>query len=213
MEIRFENVVPAPLDGVFDSQSQVWGGELVLDTSKRYKIFAPSGTGKSTFVHCIYGLRKDYKGTVSVDGKPVRKMSASELAVLRRDKFSVIFQDLRLFLELNGEDNLKAKALLYPGVDWKDVLEMTQALNIDHLLKKKAALMSYGERQRFAIVRALIQPFRFLLMDEPFSHLDEENITKASELIKSRCQENEAGFAIASLGYDYYFEYDEEKRL
>lgn len=213
MVIGFENVVPVPLEGVFDAQSQIWGQNVEFDTTKRYKIFAPSGTGKSTFVHCIYGLRNDYSGNVTVEGKSVKKMSSSDITVLRRDKFSVVFQDLRLFLDLNGEENLRVKWTLYAGVQWEEVLEMCQALQIDHLLTKKARHMSYGERQRFAIVRALIQPFKFLMMDEPFSHLDEENIKKACELIKTKCVDNNAGFAVASLGYDYFFEYDETKQL
>lgn len=213
MIITFDHVVPAPLEGVFDPESEIWDVKLEFDTKLRYKVYAPSGKGKSTFVNCIYGIRNDFKGRVLLNGKPIKKLSSGKIAAMRRDQLSIIFQDLRLFQDLNGEDNLRAKWLLYKGVEWEEVLQMAEALDIMPLMKKKVKLMSYGERQRFAIVRALIQPFRFLLMDEPFSHLDELNISKACKLINERCKINEAGFVIASLGYDYELQYDKTLKL
>ena len=70
--------------------------------------------------------------------------------------------------------------------------------------------MSYGQRQRVAIIRALCQPFEFLLMDEPFSHLDDANIKIASNLIKEELKMQQAGFLLVSLGERYYFKYDKE---
>ena len=71
-------------------------------------------------------------------------------------------------------------------------------------------MCSYGEQQRIAIVRALIQPFELLLMDEPFSHLDNENILKAAKLIAEECAKRNAGFVLTDLDEDEHFEYSFE---
>jgi ABC-type lipoprotein export system ATPase subunit len=81
------------------------------------------------------------------------------------------------------------------------------------LLEKKIKILSYGERQRIAIIRSLMQPFEWLLLDEPFGHLDEENIRKACELIKSECKKRDAGILMTSLGPDYFLYYDNQFSL
>ncbi len=80
-------------------------------------------------------------------------------------------------------------------------------LNITHILGQRAGLCSYGEQQRIAIVRALVQPFSWLLMDEPFSHLDKENAAKAAALIAAECTRRKAGFVLTDLEDDNRFNY------
>ena len=80
-------------------------------------------------------------------------------------------------------------------------------LDITHILEQQTEKCSYGEQQRIAIIRALIQPFELLLLDEPFSHLDNENIKKAAQLIAKECAARNAGFAITDLDEDENFEY------
>jgi putative ABC transport system ATP-binding protein len=84
---------------------------------------------------------------------------------------------------------------------------MAEELGISHILDQKAGLCSYGEQQRIAIIRALIQPFEWLFMDEPFSHLDIENTRKAVALIESECIKRKAGFIITDLDDDTHFNY------
>jgi ABC-type molybdate transport system ATPase subunit len=82
---------------------------------------------------------------------------------------------------------------------------MAEILGITHVLEQKAGLCSYGEQQRIAIVRSLIQPFELLIMDEPFSHLDIENTKKAAALIETECLKRKAGFIITDLDEDQQF--------
>ena len=83
-------------------------------------------------------------------------------------------------------------------------------MGIDHLLQQSCATLSYGQRQRVAIIRALCQPFDFLLLDEPFSHLDEANTEAAFQLIEQVCAEQKAGFILVSLGEKFGRTYDVE---
>jgi len=213
MLITFENVVPSPLHGVVNPKSEVWETTLELKPHRSYQVYSPSGKGKSSFLHIIYGLRDDFSGVVRLDGKDTKSMSLEEWARLRQKHFSIVFQDLRLFLHLTAWENLLVKASLYPENKENELKEYAERLGVSHVLQKPAHTLSYGERQRIAIIRSLIQPFEILLLDEPFSHLDEENIQKASQLIAQKVKEQSASILMTSLGYEYHLQFDEKKLL
>lgn len=213
MNLGLFHVTPAPLAGVIDSHTEVWNRECAFQQGKKYILEAPSGKGKSTCIHCLYGLRDDYTGSVRVDDRDVRDLSSDEWSELRRENISIVFQDLRLFLHLNGMDNLLVKAALYEDDLEEKINFMATELQVDHVLQKPSNLYSYGERQRIAIIRALIQPFDWLLLDEPFSHLDQANARRAATLISQEVSARNAGMIVTSLGRDEYFEYDEILRL
>ncbi|HWZ22665.1 MAG TPA: ATP-binding cassette domain-containing protein [Cytophagaceae bacterium] len=209
MIIRFNKVTPYPLDGVTHLNTEIWGKELFFDTNKKYKIDAPSGKGKSTFIHLLYGLRNDYKGDIFIDDKNIKQLINDDWAAIRQSEISIIFQDLRLFPELTAIENINLKYDLKNHISKEKITEYFELLKISHIKDKAAKYLSYGERQRVAIIRALVQPFHLLLMDEPFSHLDEGNATIAADVIKKECEERNAGYIITSLGGESYFRIDE----
>lgn len=209
MIIRFSRVTPYPLDGVTHLNTELWGKELFFDATKKYKIDAPSGKGKSTFIHLVYGLRNDYKGDIFIDDKNIKKLINNDWAAIRQSEISIIFQDLRLFPELTALENIDLKYDLKNHITKEKIAEYFELLNIFHIKDKSAKYLSYGERQRVAIIRALVQPFQLLLMDEPFSHLDVANAQIAAEIIKKECEEQNAGYIITSLGGESYFKIEE----
>ena len=85
---------------------------------------------------------------------------------------------------------------------------MAKRLGIESKLGKLCSTCSYGEQQRIAIIRALQQPFNFLLLDEPFSHLDEANRKKAMELIEEETTLRKASIILADLKAIEYFKAD-----
>lgn len=214
MRIELQDLMPVPLREQHThkpQQSEVWLQRVALEQGKNYAIQAQSGRGKSTLLHILYGSRQDYVGKVFFEKTPIQRYKPQDWATLRQQKIGIVFQDLRLFLHLTAEDNILAKTYLaYPKPDKEKIYHMADHLQIKHLLesKKNAGLFSYGERQRIAILRALMSPFEWLLLDEPFSHLDAENVQRASELIQQTCQAQGAGYIIASLGYDYPLTFD-----
>jgi ABC-type lipoprotein export system ATPase subunit len=90
---------------------------------------------------------------------------------------------------------------------------MAEQLGITHVLQQPAGICSYGEQQRVAIIRALIQPFSWLVLDEPFSHLDKINSRKAAELIDTECRKRNAGMLITDLDDDDHFNYNRQYQL
>ena len=79
------------------------------------------------------------------------------------------------------------------------IIEWIEKVGLKSHLQQKAVHLSYGQRQRIAIIRALCQPFDFLLLDEPFSHLDDNNQTLLLDLITTEAKKNNAGILFTSL--------------
>ena len=206
---QLNNVQPKPITAAMMQQSDIWASDLLLEKGQRYLITAPSGKGKSTFLHILYGLRNDYSGQVSFENQPVNQFDLDNWATIRQEKVSIVFQDLRLFLNLSGWENILLKSSITNTTSDVNIESMAKRLGVDNILSQSCGTMSYGQRQRIAIIRALCQPFEVLLLDEPFSHLDEDNIKVACALIEEVCTAQNAGFLLVSLGERYFLNYDE----
>jgi putative ABC transport system ATP-binding protein len=208
--IQIQQLMPLPLAETNTSGSQVWNTDFTFQPSVFYKIQAPSGKGKSTFINILFGNRTDYTGNVYIAGKNIRQFSAKNWTAFRREKFSIVFQDLRLLPDFTALENILLKAALIDYYNKKQIESMMEWLGVLPLKNRKAAYLSYGERQRVAIIRALVQPFEWLLLDEPFSHLDQANLLKASQLITDECHKRNAGIIIAGLDDDQYIPYHQK---
>ncbi len=210
--IAIEQLVPFPLVEQNTDASEIWGQKCQFNAGQFYLISGVSGKGKSTILHILYGLRKDYHGSVEVDDAELSKMAPGELQLIRSQCVSMLFQDLRLFPELTARENI----FLLPKLDEKAVLEMESMASdfgVLSFLDKKTETLSYGQRQRVAMIRSMMQPFQFLLLDEPFSHLDDGNVSLAREIIVEQCRRRRAGLIMVSLGGSYGFEYDQVYQL
>jgi len=209
VSIFLEQVCPVQLlDHPQIGKSDVWLGKCTFRRGQRYLIKAPSGRGKSSFIHLVYGLRSDYQGKIVIDEKEVGKMKLEELASLRKDKLSIVFQDLRLFSQLTALENIMIKNSLTNHKSADEIHQMAAKLNVTDILEKTPATLSYGQQQRIALIRAFCQPFDYLLLDEPFSHLDVANIRQARNLIDQELKMAGSGFIMVSLGSDYDFKFD-----
>jgi putative ABC transport system ATP-binding protein len=206
--------MPVPLKERLQARvSQVWQQDILWNRNERVFVQAPSGTGKTTLVHILYGLRKDFEGEAIWEGTPINAMDAEAQSSLRRTQLSVIFQDMRLFSALTAWENLEIKRELTNTVSKDEVRSMMETLGITDRADRPAATLSYGEQQRVAIIRSLLQPFQWLLMDEPFSHLDAANAARAAQLIESVVAKNNASFILADLDDNDHFVYSQKLKL
>ncbi len=200
MTIRFEKMIPLPMLEQDTSGSEVWEAEsLFLEQGKPYVVEAPSGRGKTSLLSVIYGIRTDYQGLVSMDDRDLRSFTFREWSQIRKSKLSFIFQGLELFDDLTALENIQLKNRITAHHSNERIMEMARVLGIDPFLQRKAGILSFGQQQRVAIIRALCQPFNFLLADECFSHMDRENSLTAYQLIREECNARNAGLILTSL--------------
>jgi ABC-type lipoprotein export system ATPase subunit len=205
MQILLEKVLPVFFEDTIANNSQVWNKSLAFNKGENIHIIAPSGSGKTTLIHFLYGLRNDYKGRISYDNNDIKNFDAAKYAVWRQQHISIVFQDLRLFTEQTVIQNLEIKRSLFPWHKESMIETMADRLGIAGKLNKLCKTCSYGEQQRIAIIRALQQPFDFLLLDEPFSHLDDANRKKAMELMEEESKKRNATIILADLREIEYF--------
>lgn len=193
--------------------SEVWGKSVVIPAGAQVFVHAPSGAGKTSLLHILYGLQRDYEGRVKWGDADLRNMTDGTLAVLRQESVSIVFQEMRLFPQLSTFQNIALKRLQKDTVQEKEVVAWMERLCISALRDRVAATLSRGEQQRVAIIRALSQPFMWLLLDEPFSHLDADNRERAIELVSEQLAVRNAGLIIADLDTNRYFNYTQTLKL
>lgn len=214
MQLQLIKIIPEPLKARMGQQSSdIWGKEQCFDSGEKIMFRAPSGKGKSTFIHILYGIRKDYEGQALWAATDVRNAGSNQLSLWRSKQLSIVFQDLRLFNDLTVEENLLLKNNLQQDVKDDRIKDWLGFLGLQQKWQQKAETLSYGERQRVAIVRSLLQPFDWLLLDEPFSHLDNDNIIKATKLIQECLAERNAGLLLVDLEDNDWFAYDRKMLL
>lgn len=206
MLLQLENVCPSGIPDVRLDESRIWNTEGIrLEPGTRYQLLGPSGAGKSTFLNLLFGTRSDYTGRVLIDGAELKSMPVDTLLQLRREKVAYVMQGLGLFPELTARQNIALKANLAATGFEVPVEAMANQLGVADLLDKPAGKLSFGQRQRMAIIRALVQPFSWLFLDEPFSHLDNETTGQAAGLINQALEANRAGLVYATHHSDTLF--------
>ena len=180
--------------------SDVWHRDITFHKGKRYLIEAASGTGKSSLCSYVYGYRNDYQGIINFDELNIRSLSVNDWTDIRKHSLSILFQELRIFPELTAIENIQLKNRLTNFKKRKEVLTLFEAIGIADKVNEKAGKLSFGQQQRVAFIRSLCQPFDFLLIDEPVSHLDARNNAAVAAMIEAEAKSQGAGVIATSVG-------------
>lgn len=208
MIIELRNLKPQ-----YMSESEVAGSDIYLQPSvvfergRKYMICARSGHGKTSLLNFIYGSNLYYDGVIDYH-EPV-----SSPFDLRLRKLSYLFQDLCLFPELTAMENVQIKNSLTGHKSEAEIEAMLDALLPAGKKHQPLRTLSLGQRQRVAAVRALCQPFEFLLMDEPFSHLDRETASQVAAMTLREVEAQGASLLLTSLDPTDLFPFDCTLRL
>lgn len=206
--IQLDNTLPNVFLQRADIQSDIWRQQVCLEKGKTYLIEASSGTGKSSLCSFIIGYRKDFDGKILFDGNDSSKFKTADWVKLRQSHISLLFQELRLFPELTAMENVEIKNSLTGFKSKQEIERWFEALGIADKMSSPVRLMSFGQQQRVAMIRALVQPFDFLLADEPISHLDETNSQIMADIMMEEAHRQGAAVIITSIGKHMQLPYD-----
>jgi ABC-type lipoprotein export system ATPase subunit len=207
-KIILHHVLPHVFAQSNDLQSDVWKQDLNIAKDKLYLIEADSGQGKSTFCSYITGYRHDYSGEIYFDNTDTKSLKVKDWTEIRRRHVSHLFQELRLFPELTALENVQIKNNITGWKSEGQIKEWFERLGISDKLSSKIGQMSFGQQQRVAMIRSLVQPFDFLLVDEPISHLDDSNAAIMAQIMIEEARRQEAGIIVTSIGKHMDLPYD-----
>ena len=149
---------------------QTWQHHLQVEAGELVVIMGGSGSGKSTLLNAIAGFLPVASGSILVKGQAIQNLPPEERPV------SYLFQQQNFFEHLSIETNLKLGfAKGKPSqAEWQQVLKACDLLEVTPLLKRLPSKLSGGQQQRLALIRSVLRPMPVVLLDEPFSALDDD---------------------------------------
>ena len=198
--ISLNNTLPRVFAGHNGIRSDVWKQNITLERGRRYLISAESGTGKSSMCSYIYGYRQDYSGDITFDGQDIRSMTVAQWCDVRQRHIAYLPQEMRLFGELTAMENVELKNRLTEFKSREEIIKLFEVMGIANKVDSLVSKLSIGQQQRVAIIRTMCQPCDFILLDEPVSHLDDENNRIVADLIVQEADRQGAGVIATSVG-------------
>ncbi|MDE6552563.1 MAG: ATP-binding cassette domain-containing protein [Muribaculaceae bacterium] len=199
-EIELQGLLPRVFAREELPYSEVWRRTVVFRRGGRYLVESASGGGKSSLAAFIMGARRDYEGRLLFDGRDASSLGITDWQEIRRARIAYLPQELALFPELSAIDNILLKGEICGGVDMQRVEGWMERLGITARRDYPAGRLSIGQQQRVALIRSLCQPFDFILLDEPVSHLDEANNRLAAGIVEEEAGRQGAAVITFSVG-------------
>jgi len=162
-------------------------------------ILGDSGSGKTSLLNLLAGLRHPSSGSLCVDDQNLADLSISALDQFRGKHIGIVFQSLHLISALSVLQNLMlAQSLAGQEQDEQRALSVLDSLGLKDKASAKPNELSGGQAQRVAIARAVINRPTVILADEPTSALDDHNTEKVLALLKEQAASCEASLIIAT---------------
>lgn len=145
-------------------------------------IEGPSGSGKSSLLYLLSGLKMPTTGTVTYQGRRYTEMSDAERSAIRRTRFGFVFQQPYLLGYLTVLENLLVSAADLRAAEAR-AWQLLEALDLKQKAHRYPAALSGGERQRVCVARALLMEPKVIFADEPTAALDQQTGLQVLELL------------------------------
>ena len=182
-------------DGKEVLRVEAWSAEQ----GAHWLVLGPSGSGKTTLLHILAAILRPTGGGVSVAGQDLGALKPAELDRFRGKHVGIVLQRLHLMSSLAVMDNLLLAQYL-AGVP-QDRARAREVLGSLDLADKAGAFpheLSFGQAQRVAVARAVVNRPKLLLADEPTSNLDDERCMQALDLLEGQARACDATLVIAT---------------
>ncbi len=158
---------------------------LEFEKGEFVAVIGASGSGKSTFLHCLSSLENMTSGEVIYNGESLKKYNDNQLSILRRRRFGFVFQAYNLVEELTGYENILLPCMLDKKKPDEEYLQnIINILGIGDRTDHLPSALSGGQQQRIAIARALANKPSILFADEPTGNLDAKSGKEVLSLLK-----------------------------
>ncbi len=158
---------------------------LEFEKGEFVAVIGASGSGKSTFLHCLSSLENMTSGEVIYNGESLKKYNDNQLSILRRRRFGFVFQAYNLVEELTGYENILLPCMLDKKKPDDEYLQnIIDILGIGDRVDHLPSALSGGQQQRIAIARALANKPSILFADEPTGNLDAKSGKEVLSLLK-----------------------------
>ena len=175
--------------------------DLDVDRGQELLLLGASGTGKTTLLHLIAGMRTPNAGEVTLNGDAFSTLSTTDRDLARGRHMGIVFQTAHFVRSLTVSENLAlARTLAGLDPDPDRIAELLAGLGLSHKLNARVDALSVGEQQRVSIARAVVHGPGIILADEPTSALDDVNTDAVLDLL--RTQASEAGAALLIVTHD-----------
>ncbi|MEG2788782.1 MAG: ABC transporter ATP-binding protein [Romboutsia sp.] len=166
------------------------GIDIEIEPHKFTAIVGQSGSGKSTFLHCVAGLDKPTSGNVYLDDIEIYSLNDDKLSKIRSEEFGFIFQSYNLIPVINVYDNI----ILPVSIDGKTedksyINNLIEKLGLKSQINKFPNELSGGQQQRVAIARALANKPSVIFADEPTGNLDLKTTKEVMDILKMCVEE------------------------
>jgi putative ABC transport system ATP-binding protein len=168
-----------------DTLDAVHNVSLAVEDHQFIGILGPSGSGKSSLLYLLSGLRKPTGGDIYLDGRAYSKMSDRERVALRRSEYGFVFQQHFLINYLTALENVMVSAPMQDKAHAEQARALLADLGLGDKLHRFPYELSGGERQRVAIARAMIHRPRVIFADEPTGLLDRHTGLQVMGLLRS----------------------------
>lgn len=200
--LRLENVSKCYSSGPSCEVFPLSSVSLELEQGDRMILLGKSGSGKSTFLNIVGGVDNPTSGKVFFNGRELTSLSQVDLADYRRREVGFIFQSFNLFPTLTVGENVMLPLELIGVRDQKRARQLLEGVGLADSWGKFPELLSGGEQQRVAIVRALVKNPKIILADEPTGNLDQDTGANILKLIDEICSTSNAGLIMVTHSQD-----------
>lgn len=204
-QIAIQNLLPNVFLGMEETEkirfSRVWEKpSFVFRRGCRICLQAESGSGKSSLLSFVCGLRSDYKGTILFDNTDARSLTTARWCEMRTLSIALLPQEMALFPELSVAQNIDIKNNRTRHKTTAEIKDLLMRVGLSDKYDSPAGRLSIGQQQRVALIRTVCQPFDFIFLDEPVSHLDTSNNKIIADIISEEAARQDAGVVATSVG-------------
>jgi len=187
------------LKHAYDGSTVLKVASWQAEQGAHWLILGPSGSGKTTLLHILAGILRPASGKVEVAGTDVTRLDASALDRFRGRHIGIVMQRLHLIGSLSVMNNLLlAQYLAGVAQDSARVREVLATLDLADKADAHPHELSFGQAQRVAVARAVVNRPKLLLADEPTSNLDDARCAQAFGLLESQARACGATLVIAT---------------